>query len=582
MKMRRSPLAVGFSILMILLLSLLCSGAFAKAKISPDEILAKVNGQDITVQRLFDHLKEKKITASSPEEDEKTKEESLNQLIREILIDQSAVSLDIESDPAFVLLRDNYMRNWLLDYMYETDIVEQVQVEDQEVKDHYEEYREVDFAIPEEVQIRDLLIRVWADSTQKDYQKKLKKAGKEAKKKIEKLHKRARRGEDFIELCREHTQAPVPNRTGDIGFVREGQHSPEFDSVAFSLKQTGDISKPFRDERGYHMLQLLDRKEKSYHQLDSTLFDRIREYLKNQKIKLATATLVDSLKKGTEFVYNEQVLESSGSPPDPDTWVLAFGEGDTVRFGDYQEGFSAYKFQIGLDSATTDDMKFFLENHLALPVILKKEAEKRGYADMMEYQAEMRGFTLEEARKKFLSGRVKKDFPTPTYEETEEYYQAHKIDFPALGVPLHVYHIVFDDSVKAAQVFDQLKQGADFTEMAKLHFPGEPEIREVAYDLGFITEGEMPEEFYQTALRMKAGEISPPVRTRWGFHLIKVLEKKEKWTTFEEIIPLIHRAIDLEKGRKHIADWEENLFDGADLWINGTLLKELALPKPEG
>ena len=68
----------------------------------------------------------------------------------------------------------------------------------------------------------------------------------------------------------------------------------------------------------------------------------------------------------------------------------------------------------------------------------------------------------------------------------------------------------------------------------------------------------------------------------WGFHLIKVVEKKEKGTTFEEIIPAIHRAIDVEKGRKHIADWEENLLDEANVWINQKLLKQLALPKPEG
>lgn len=580
--MKKPRLVAGLSILVILLLSRLCIGAPAKTKISPDQILAKVNGQNITVQRFYDHLQELKITASSPQEDENTKEESLDKLIRATLIDQNAASLDMESDPAFVLLRNNHMRDWLLDYMYEKDIVEWVGVEDQEVKDHYEEYRESDFVIPEEVQLRDLLIRVWADSTQKDYQTKLKKVDKEAKKRIGKLHKKAKRGEDFVDLCREHTQAPVPDRTGNLGFVRKGQYSPEFDSVAFSLEETGDISEPFRDERGYHMLQLLDRKEKSYHQLDSTLFGRIGEYLKNQKIKLVTATLVDSLKKEARFVYNWQVLDSSGSSPDQDTWVLAFGEGDTIRFGEYQEGLSAYTFQIGLDSVTTDDRKFFLENHLALPVVLKQEAEKRGYADLLEYQAEVRGFTLVEAEKKFLSGRVRRDFPTPTDEEIRAYYQAHKIDFPALGVPVHVYHIVFDDSVKAAEVLGQLKQGADFAEMAKLHFPGEPEMKEVAYDLGFITKGEMPEEFYQTALKLKAGEISHPVRTRWGFHLIKVVEKKQKGTTFEEIIPAIHRAIDVKKGRKHIADWETRLFEGADVWINEKLLKELALPKPEG
>ncbi len=578
---RSIPLAV-LPVFVILAVGNLCMGRSPKTGISSDEVVAKVNGEAVTAGRFRDHLKESKITASGPEEDEKIKEEQLDKLLREILIDQQAASMDMESDPVFVARRDAHMRDWLLDHMYQQDLVEPVEVADEQVRDHYEEYMDLDFVIPGEVRIRDLLIRVWADSTQKDYSKKLKKAEKEAKKKIKKLHKKAQKGEDFVELCRQHTQAPIPDRTGNLGFIKRGDHSPEFDSVAFSLKEIGEISEPFKDDRGYHLLQLLDRKEDSYHQLDSVLFERIREYLKNEEVKVKTAQLVDSLKKETRFVYNWEILNSSPSQPDSYTWVLAFGEGDTVRYGEYREALSGYKFQLGLDSVNADHKKFLLENHLALPVILRKEAEKRGYADLVEYQAEERRFTLEEAEQKFLSGRVKKDFPPATREELEEYYQAHKIDFPPLGVPVHVYHIVFTDSAGAAEVADRIERGADFVEMARLHFPGEPEMKEVAYDLGFITRGEMPDEFYQTALKLKVGEVSGPVRTRWGFHLIKVVERREKGNVFEDLIPAIQRAVDLQKGREHIAEWEQALFEGADIWINERLLKELKLPKPEG
>ncbi len=570
-----------FYVWAILLAGDLSGAASSETGISPDSILAKVNQESVTVGRFYDHLIAQRIKARTPEEDDKTKQEALHELIREVLIDQRAASLDMESDPSFVTKRDKYMLAWILDYMYKKDVEEPIEVSDQEVTEHYWKYREADFVIPGQVDVRELLIRVWADSTQKDYKKNLKKADKEAKKKIRQLHKRIERGEDFVDLCRQHSQARATDRTSRLGFVERGKRSAEFDHTAFSLK-IGEISEPFRDDEGYHILQLLDRKDDSYHELDASLADRIREYLRNEKVKAASAVFVDSLFKEVQFVHNREVLNSPQPPADQDVWVLAFGQGDTIRYREYAEALSKYKFEVGLDSVGMDHKKLILENLLALPVILRREAEKRGYADLVEYRAEKRSFTLEEAEKKFLSTRVKRDFPPAGREELEEYYQAHKIDFPPLGVPVHVYHIVFDDSVKAADVLNQIRQGQDFETMARMYFPGEPEMRNVAYDLGFITEGEMPDEFYQTALNLQVGQVSDPVKTKWGYHLIQVVEKKTEGTTFEDIIPSIQRAIDVQKGRQSIADWEEVLFDEAEVWIDEKLLKELKLPKPEG
>jgi parvulin-like peptidyl-prolyl isomerase len=564
----------------------LSTGALGRAAsptagVSPDSLLAKVNGESINVGRFYDYLRESRVTAKDPAQDEQAKQESLHKLIRTMLVDQRAASLDMESDPRFVAARDKHMTEWLLDYMHQKDLQEPVEVSDQEVRDHYEKYRDVDFVIPAEVEVRDLLIRVWADSTQKDYQKKLKKADREAKKKIERLYKKVKQGEDFVDLCRENTQAAVPDRTGNLGFVKKGQLSPEFDQAAFSLK-SGEISAPFRDPQGYHLVQLLDRKEEGHYELDSLLFDRIKEYLKNLKIQQATDAFVDSLMRQAQFVFNWEVLNSPQPPEDRSVWVLAFGQGDTIRYAEYAEALSAFKFDAGLDSVSAQDKRFLLRDHLALAPILRKEAEKRGYTDLVEYQAEERSFTLEEARKKFESTRVKRDFPPASREELWEYYQSHRADFPPLGVALHVYHIVFDDSAKAAEVLNEIRQGQDFVTMAKMYFPGEPEMRGVAYDLGFIHQGEMPEEFYQAALALSVGQVSEPVRTKWGYHLIRLVERKEQETSFEDIIPAIQRAIDVEKGRQSIADWEQDLFDRAEVWINQGLLESLKLPKPEG
>jgi parvulin-like peptidyl-prolyl isomerase len=555
----------------------------SSADISRDQVLAKVNGELITVGRFYDFIKEEKASSHQVVPQEKSKDEILHELLRQTLIQQKRAALDLDSDSAFVASRNLHMRDFLLDYMYQKDVVEKTEVSDEEVREHYQKYKDVDFLIPEEVQVRDLLIRVAVDSTLKDFKKREKQTDQETAGKIKKLRQRAASGEDFAELCRQYSQAGVPDASANLGFIQRGHFSPEFDSAAFSLKKINQISKPVRDSQGYHLIQLLDRKEKSYQPLDSTLFEGIRGYLKNQKIQKSTNDHIDSLKNSAGLVYHWEILNSPDmSSLDRNTWVLAFGKTDTVRLGTYEDALPGYKYNTGRDSLTEEDEKAFLFNYFALPAILEKEARGKGYGDLVEYQAEERAFTLQEADRRLSNERVKRDFPPATHEEIEKYYLAHKINFPPLGVPLHVYHMVFDDSLQAAEVLKQIQSGADFVELAQKHFPGDSEIKDVIYDLGFIREGEMPEEFYQAALKLKVGEVSPPVRTEWGFHLIKLVEKKDEKTTLEDLTPQIQRAINLEKGRKQMAEWEENLFAQSKVWINQKLLQRLVLPKPEG
>ena len=581
--MRKQTPSVVLCVLLFALWNGLYAGASPQGRISRDEVLAKVNDEVITVGRFQDYLKEKKIRSAGPDEDEKKKEDLLRELIRQIRIEQRAAEMDLESDARFVRDRNDHMRDFLLDYMYKKEIVEKIEVSDQEVKDHYQKYLDEDFLIPEEVEVRDLLLRVQADSTQKSYRKKLKKAEKEARKQIDELHRRAQAGEDFAELCTQHSQAGTASRSGRLGFIKRGQMSPQFDSAAFSLTEIGDISEPVRDIQGYHLIQLLDRKEKSYQELDSTLFEGIRAYLKREKTEQAKIRFVDSLKNEAGIAYNLDILSDAESTFDSSMWVMTYCEEETVRFSEYQRFLPSYKFDLGLDSLTVEEKKGMLFNYMALHVILEKEARKRGYADLVEYRAEERELTMERAKELVIAERVKKDFPSPSTEEMQAYYEDHKIDFPALGVPVHVYHIVFDDSQAAAEVLDSIEQGADFEQMAKRYFPGEPEIKDVAYDLGFITEGEMPEEFYTAALSLTEGEVSRPVRTKWGYHLVKVVEKKqEEETTFSDIIPRIRGAVNLAKGRKHMADWEKKLIEEADVRIDEKLLNQVRLPKPEG
>ena len=145
----------------------------------------------------------------------------------------------------------------------------------------------------------------------------------------------------------------------------------------------------------------------------------------------------------------------------------------------------------------------------------------------------------------------------PTDAEVEAYYDSHINDYK-VERKLLVYHIIFEDSTLAEAVRDSILLGADFVEMAKRYYPGEPEIREVAYNLDYIGPRDMGEKFYSVADTLKVGDISHPVKTQWGYHLIKLVQRKED-RTLAQVKPGIKHTLkeqrDAETRQRLVDQW---------------------------
>jgi peptidyl-prolyl cis-trans isomerase C len=93
-------------------------------------------------------------------------------------------------------------------------------------------------------------------------------------------------------------------------------------------------------------------------------------------------------------------------------------------------------------------------------------------------------------------------------------------------IEVRARHILVDAEDEAKQIIADLKKGGDFAELAKKKSkdPGAAD----GGDLGFFTKEQMVPEFSAAAFKLEPGQISDPVKTQFGWHVIKVEEKRNR------------------------------------------------------
>jgi parvulin-like peptidyl-prolyl isomerase len=117
---------------------------------------------------------------------------------------------------------------------------------------------------------------------------------------------------------------------------------------------------------------------------------------------------------------------------------------------------------------------------------------------------------------------------------------------------------------KAEDLAKKAKGGADFAKLAKTHSEGPSAKR--GGDLGFFPKGRMVPEFDKVAFDMKKGDISDPVKTRFGYHVIKVMDKKEAGKqSFAEAKEDIMERLERQKLREGMDEFIKKLREDAKI-----------------
>ena len=152
-----------------------------------------------------------------------------------------------------------------------------------------------------------------------------------------------------------------------------------------------------------------------------------------------------------------------------------------------------------------------------------------------------------------------------------------------IGSEVRARHILVETDKEAEELIKRIKKGEDFSELAK-KFSKDRGSAEMGGDLGFFGKGRMVPEFEKVVFGLKTGEVSGPVKTRFGYHIAKVIDRKEgRQGSYEEAMESITKQLTVEKQKSLFESYIEKLRKDAKIETDAfeAELKALKIEQPQ-
>lgn len=251
--------------------------------------------------------------------------------------------------------------------------------------------------------------------------------------------------------------------------------------------------------------------------------------------------------------------------------VVARVGGEVITKDDLYNFMVQQTGQEALDNLVAKKIIELEANHRNIEVTadeIDKEVEKLseyyGGKDAMTQTLAMYNITLDQVREdvavnikleKLLSQSIE-----ITDEEVKEHFQANQ-DAYAVEEQIKVSHILVDNEEEAQEVRTLLAQGQNFADLAKERST-DTGSKDQGGNLGMVTRGEMVEEFDQAAFALQPGQISHPVKSEYGYHIIKVDEKTSaRPGTLEENYEKIKDTLFQQKMESEYPAWLDEQYE---------------------
>jgi len=250
-------------------------------------------------------------------------------------------------------------------------------------------------------------------------------------------------------------------------------------------------------------------------------------------------------------VINEDLLDTNTYYVDKQMWAGILNHRDTIDFNDLRALEEKYRRTYRVP-ATDSTMKRAMIREAARRYMLVQAARAIRIDTIDIVRAEEQALRSKYGR--IITEADRTDIGwNPPDSLVQQYFDQHRDQFQ-VDKPLRVQHIIVEDSVFGEFLRDQAESGIDFLELARQYYPGEESVRADLADMGDIGPRDVPEPFYEAAAHTGVGHVSHPVRTQYGFHIIKLLERRHNMTAEgarHKIVPVLKQRHAAEVFRKY-------------------------------
>jgi peptidyl-prolyl cis-trans isomerase C len=216
----------------------------------------------------------------------------------------------------------------------------------------------------------------------------------------------------------------------------------------------------------------------------------------------------------------------------------------------------------------------FVEN-LVMNDLLFDEGRRQGLDRDPEIDRQ-----VNDLRKRLVVQRVMRAYQTPPTiddDEVRKYYAENQELYSTTQI--RASHILVADEATARRLRAELEEHPErFADLARDNSTDSTSARRGG-DLGTFAQGRMVADFERAAFRLKPGELSEPVKTQYGWHLIKVTERKDgEPKPFDQVKESIRAMLRNQRLQAQVQDHFDGLKKDANVRIDEAALAKLEPP----
>ena len=210
------------------------------------------------------------------------------------------------------------------------------------------------------------------------------------------------------------------------------------------------------------------------------------------------------------------------------------------------------------------------------------EAKKAQWEKRPEAQAQIERATEQAVAAGYMNSLARPPAAYPSDDEMKRAYDENKAQFtvPAQFRIAQIYLAAGDDAVKAEREANALarkarEKGADFAELARKQSTHAPSAKNGG-DMGWVTEDRLQPEFRAALRNLSVGEITKPVKSANGWHLLRLADRKEsRVLAFEEAKVQLAQAMRLRRAEQNEREYMNKLIAQTPITVNEIALSHL-------